>query len=281
MTTPHSNDGWRKWLRIHPAAEFFPILGKEELRTLAADIKAHGLRQPTTFIEDEDGHPILLDGRSRLDALELLAEEITLDNSIIFERRCFDSDFDVYAFVTSLNIHRRHLTAEKKHELITKLLKAKPEQSDRQIANTVKASPTTVGKVRADMEVKGDVSKLDTRTDTRGRKQPVWREKVRRGSARAQKHTAEAKKRSEDYHEYMDEKISRFAHKLIQLDASLACELHDIIAEGGDAHQLMDDLDTGLKIEKGRYLNVETPMPPIETAPNDDGACLRRAPVAS
>jgi hypothetical protein len=36
------------------------------------------------------------------------------------------------------------------------VLKETPEKSDRQIAETVKASPTTVGKVRAGMETSHD-----------------------------------------------------------------------------------------------------------------------------
>jgi DNA repair exonuclease SbcCD ATPase subunit len=51
-------------------------------------------------------------------------------------------------------------------------LKADPSKSDRQIAEQTKTSPTTVGKVRAEKEASGDVSKVDTRTDTKGRKQP-------------------------------------------------------------------------------------------------------------
>ncbi len=80
---------------------------------------------------------------------------------------------DPYAYVLSANVHRRHLTGEQKRELIAKLLKAQPEKSDRQIAETVKASPTTVGTVRAKMESAGDVSKLGTRQDTKGRQQPA------------------------------------------------------------------------------------------------------------
>ena len=53
--------------------------------------------------------------------------------------------------------------------------KADPSKSDRQIAETVKASPTTVGTVRAKMEANGDVSNLDTRRDTKGREQPAHR----------------------------------------------------------------------------------------------------------
>src|SRR5262249_31153657 len=75
--------------------------------------------------------------------------------------------------VISANVHRRHLTAEQKRKLIGKLIAAQPEKSDRQIAKTAEASPTTVGTVRAEMEEAGAVSKLHTRTDARGVKQPA------------------------------------------------------------------------------------------------------------
>jgi hypothetical protein len=60
-----------------------------------------------------------------------------------------------------------------RREPIVKLIQAMPEKSNRQIAKLVNASPTTVGTKRAEMEATGDVSKLDTSTDTRGRRQPV------------------------------------------------------------------------------------------------------------
>jgi hypothetical protein len=82
---------------------------------------------------------------------------------------------DPYTYVISANIHRRHLTAEQKRELIAKLLKAKPEASDRQTATAIKVDHKTVGAVRADLEGRGEIPHVSTRTDTSGRKQTARR----------------------------------------------------------------------------------------------------------
>src|SRR5262249_5703357 len=80
---------------------------------------------------------------------------------------------DPYDCVLSFNIHRRHLTTDQKRDLIAKVIKAKPEYSNRQIADRVWVSPTTVRKVRAEMEEAGDVSRMDTLIDALGRRQPA------------------------------------------------------------------------------------------------------------
>jgi hypothetical protein len=182
-STPASSS-WRSTLPIHPAAELFPRMSPDELRALGEDIVKSGLKSPIALWRpDSRSQPSLLDGISRLDAIEIAtgSEVIVGAPSIAAGERFLASDkvivldksVDPYTYVISANIHRRHLTAEQKRELIAKLIKATPEKSDRQIAETVKASPTTVGTVRANMEAKGEVSKLDTRTDARGVKQPA------------------------------------------------------------------------------------------------------------
>ena len=185
---------WRDVLPIYPAAELFPLMSPDELRALGEDIKKDALRVPVTIWapSPDSNKEFLLDGRSRLDGMEAVGIQILetkwkggVHQLLVPYRRLYGKDggrslidgtsctVDPYAYVISANIHRRHLTAEQKRELIAKLIKATPEKSDRQIAETVKASPTTVGTVRAKMETKGDVSKLDTRTDTKGREQPA------------------------------------------------------------------------------------------------------------
>jgi hypothetical protein len=72
---------WRDWLPIHPAANLFHLLSKDEQEELSRDIKENGLHQPCHIIADEDGQPVLLDRRNRPDALEHIGEEITLDRA--------------------------------------------------------------------------------------------------------------------------------------------------------------------------------------------------------
>jgi hypothetical protein len=90
---------------------------------------------------------------------------------------------DPYAYVLSANIHRRHLTAEQKNELIGKLLKARPEMSDRHIAAIAKRDHKTVGKKRTEMKSRGEIPHVEKRTDTKGRKQPSTKKSVKKAKA--------------------------------------------------------------------------------------------------
>jgi hypothetical protein len=178
---------WRDVLPVHPAAELFPRMSDEELRALGEDIEKNGLRSPIALYRaDPEGPAQLLDGRNRLDAIEaVMGPVVSILPYIVAEggwliATCqkvveVDHTVDPYAYVISANIHRRHLTAEQRRELIEKLLKADPSKSDRQVAKQTKTSPTTVGTVRSKLEATGDVSKLDTRTDSLGRQQPAYR----------------------------------------------------------------------------------------------------------
>jgi ParB-like nuclease domain len=177
---------WRDHLDIHPAAQLLPSMSEAELKELAENIQTHGLLQPITVLETDrspstQSGVVLLDGRNRLDALALLEhlhlderKQVNLVSGICgpLMRRVVDCP-DPYEFVISLNIHRRHLTTEQKRELITKILKARPASSDRQIATITKTDHKTVGKLRSKMEGRGEIPHIEARTDTKGRKQPV------------------------------------------------------------------------------------------------------------
>ncbi len=54
--------------------------------------------------------------------------------------------------VDSLNLHRRHLTQEQKHERIEALLKATPERSDNATAKLAKVGDKGTGRTFGDSE---------------------------------------------------------------------------------------------------------------------------------
>src|SRR5262245_13512064 len=158
---PQCVTSWRDILLIHPAAELFPLISADEQRELGEDIQQHGLLEPVALWRGGPKGPVfLLDGRNRLDAIEISTGKpvwtsmpyhetedgqlrADYDNVVVL-----DSSIDPWDYVRSKNAHRRHLTAKQKREAIEKALKAHPERSDRQIAEQWKASPTTVGQVR-------------------------------------------------------------------------------------------------------------------------------------
>jgi len=166
---------WRSDLPIHPAADLFPPMTSDELRELGADIVKNGLTIPVALWQAEPRSPqFLLDGRNRLDAIELATgcsviimhytlspPEIVAGDFRAGDRVIkLDHTVDPYAYVISANIHRRHLTREQKRDLVAKLLKATPERSNRQIAETVKADHKTVASVRAEKEASGEIPQL-------------------------------------------------------------------------------------------------------------------------
>jgi hypothetical protein len=70
-------------------------------------------------------------------------------------------------------LHRRHLSQEQKRELIEKLLKAKPAQSNNVTAKLAKVSDKTVARVRGKLEATSEIPKLDTRAGADGRTRPA------------------------------------------------------------------------------------------------------------
>lgn len=196
---------WRDRLVVHPAAELFPEMDEAELRKLADNIEENGLLEQVNFMV-QDGVPVLLDGRNRLTALQLLGEKIFISK---YDDRAFPGiqqrmtgrkrqEFaeaetepsslslslfkmvhpeDPLAFIIGKNILRRHLTPEQKRELIAKVLKASPELSDRQIGKLAKADGKTVAAVRAEKEARAEIPHGKTRKDTKGRQQPARKPK--------------------------------------------------------------------------------------------------------
>lgn len=181
---------WRDVLPIHPAADLFPRMSESELRELGDDIRRNGLHEGVALFDGQ-----LLDGINRLDAMEMAGIKLVVGNGQ-FDWKSIGhrnvNGIDPITFVVSKNIHRRHLTAEQKRDLVTELIKRQPEKSDRQIAEQIKSNRTTVGQIRKKLEKSGDVSTIDTRTDARGRKQPAHKKLTKDPAVIAAANRAEA-----------------------------------------------------------------------------------------
>jgi hypothetical protein len=172
---------WRDTLPVHPAAALFPLMSSDELQALGADIVKNGLTSPIVLWRVGPSPLYLLDGRNRLDAIEMTTgkpvevgapslmagEFIATDKVIVLDGRSVDP----WTYAISANIHRRHLTIKDKDRLVVELLKADPTKSNRQVAKIVDASHPHVAKVREQAEQAGDVETVTTSVDTMGRRQ--------------------------------------------------------------------------------------------------------------
>jgi hypothetical protein len=152
-------------LAFHPLADIFPLMEGAEFDAFVADVKANGLLEDIILHEGK-----ILEGRNRYRAC------------LAAGRPPYFQDFSAVAgisdpttFVISRNIHRRHLTAEQKREIIAKLVAAQPEKSDRAIAEQTKSSPQTVGRVRA--TVPGGTVEKRVGKDGKARRQPATKAK--------------------------------------------------------------------------------------------------------
>jgi hypothetical protein len=180
---------WREVLKVHPAADCFPLLSGEELRAFADKIAKNGLLEPIAiWKENEDANYVLLNGRTRTDALVLLGRKIFCANG---EGECVDphkqikiggGTFNIFqlvdtkdpiGYIIAKNVDRRQLSPEDTDEVIEKLLKLDPALSDRRIGAAAGVDHKTVGKRRRDAEERGEIPHAKKRTDTQGRKQPA------------------------------------------------------------------------------------------------------------
>lgn len=114
-------------MKIHPVANLFPLLSKDELRELADDIKANGLQQAIVM---QDG--TLLDGRNRLAACELAGVKPTFSE--------YEGESPV-AFIMGVNLRRRHLSIGQKIALAIESEPFFAEEAKARMLAGVKANP--------------------------------------------------------------------------------------------------------------------------------------------
>jgi hypothetical protein len=220
-TSPTRN--WRELIKVHPAAEKFPLLEPKELDTLAEDIKANGLKAPIITWFDKDDVEWLIDGRNRLDAMALLgyqfrrvkfnaagdipATQLSIIGPVNLRAAPYTVQYcetsacgpwggpvaDPYVLARSYNIERRHLSIEDRRNIAAELLRAAPNRSNRSVAAEVKLDDKTVAAVRKEAEARSEIPHVENRADSKGRSQPATKPKAASIGAEA---TAEPKSAS-------------------------------------------------------------------------------------
>src|SRR5262249_2140444 len=135
----------------------FPPISDEDFGKLATDIKLHGLRQHIVLYQGK-----ILDGNNRYRACSLAGIKPTFADFT-------GIDADARNYVISANIHRRHLSADQRREIIAALLKADPTQSNRRVGDATNTSHVTVGAVREQLEATGQIDQLDKTTGADGK----------------------------------------------------------------------------------------------------------------
>ena len=119
--------------------QVMPRLSADEFAALESDIVENGVRVPITVAEDGR----IVDGHHR--------DEIARRHGLHCPRvTASGSEDELRGLAFSLNVNRRHLSREQKRALIAESLKADPILRDRDHARRCGASPTTVGRVRAE-----------------------------------------------------------------------------------------------------------------------------------
>lgn len=113
-------------------ARLFPVISREELAELVADIEANGLREPICLTGEQRGgfrgfkgrHVEVLDGRGRYAALWVLDTNLGLGRHY----RMFEGTADqAVSLVVSANILRRHLTVVQRALLVRRFFLADAE----------------------------------------------------------------------------------------------------------------------------------------------------------
>lgn len=97
-------------LKYHPLCRLLPAMPEDELDRLVEDIRANGLREAITLCDGQ-----VLDGRSRLAACRMAGVE---------PRFVGFSGPSAAAFVASMNLHRRHLSASQRAAVAAELAEA-------------------------------------------------------------------------------------------------------------------------------------------------------------
>lgn len=246
---------WRDLIQVHPAAELFPMMSRAELLELGRDIKENELRHPVVLWTPEKAADVsrsgpkenyLLDGRNRLEAVELTIDDegerrelveamLYLRVGLIAPIQIYGDD-DPYAYVVSANARRRHLTAEKKRQIIEALLRENPERSNRATADIVGVGHPLVAAVRDGMESTGRIFQFDKTVGADGKARPTRHDASEDGLKKKRNAAAKRAERTEiNASEARIETAVRATQKLSEEELAVYADWFDAYREDGGA----------------------------------------------
>jgi hypothetical protein len=197
---------WRGVLPVHPACEIIPAYDDSKLIKLGRDLKASGgMKIPIIVLVQPGGTHALVDGRSRLDALchvGIKFEIKVIDGHVVVDAPGYDipapmeivpdENFNVYAFVLSTNLHRRHLKNKDKRTITIKVITIQPTLSDRAIARMAGVDGKTVKLLRQEINANAEF-RISDRVEATGR-----RARGRKPSQIKESSVADQKARADD-----------------------------------------------------------------------------------
>src|SRR5262245_19732945 len=123
----------------HPFANMFPMIEGQEFENLKASIAKSGILEPIRLYQG-----MILDGRNRYAAAKACSHPFTTKDF----KEWIGTVEEAEAWVLETNLHRRHLTAKQKQEMVRARIKRFPGLSNRQIAKQLGVSHTMVADER-------------------------------------------------------------------------------------------------------------------------------------
>jgi len=122
-----------KKYRVHPAAAIYPMMSATEIQALATSLREIGQQEPIIVSPDDEE---LYDGRNRLAACELAGIEPWIVR--------WSGTGSVVMWITSKNLHRRHLTDQQRALAAGKMAALLAEEARSRSARNLRNSPDIV-----------------------------------------------------------------------------------------------------------------------------------------
>jgi hypothetical protein len=123
----------------HPLANMFPMIEGQEFENFKTSIAKSGILEPIRLYQG-----MILDGRNRYAAGKACGHQFTAKDFKDWIGKVEEAE----AWVLETNLHRRHLTAKQKQEMVRARIKKCPGMSNRQIAKPLGVSHTMVADER-------------------------------------------------------------------------------------------------------------------------------------